>query len=506
MRLYESLLYIATVCTIFNNNVPHQHHIASANLALHIAHFILEGERFTLYPVYCIAIYTSINILLSDTGVLKPTTAAYTTTILLIITMLSALASYVLKVGKLPDLTGKYKQISCTVKYLSSDHITSINSKFDINELDSDALNNPFIPQYNESKLQLVVKFYYPTAIKQYNQLSRMQYTNGRVAAAIAKYGSIPSFIMKPITYMKLHSSPDLPVIQQPDKLPVIIFSHGLGGHADVYSAMCEDLASHGYIVVVPTHNDHSACISELPNEGIIEHHYLTSDELKSHVAILIRQAQLCRRVRELKWLTDYIIHSEKNNRWGQNFTVDNKSMTINQTNKFNIAQRFDLDRIAAVGHSFGGISVCSYAAVDSRIKAVLGHDTWFLPIAKSLLSNGVKQPLLQTVSEHFYKWSENWDVQQQFIHASRKHNNQQIDQCLVFHGTRHNNFSDVAAWNPVLTRVIKAIGSIDEQTAFKQINTVQYLWIDQQLDVNINNPSITLDEYIRSQSNIKHQ
>src|SRR5262249_46511497 len=35
---------------------------------------------------------------------------------------------------------------------------------------------------------------------------------------------------------------------------PVIVFSHGLGGSRNNYGYFCNHLASHGYIVIAPTH------------------------------------------------------------------------------------------------------------------------------------------------------------------------------------------------------------------------------------------------------------
>ena len=48
-------------------------------------------------------------------------------------------------------------------------------------------------------------------------------------------------------------------------RLPVVIFSHGLGGTPDIYQSIIMDLASRGYIVVAVEHTDHSQSVTVLP-------------------------------------------------------------------------------------------------------------------------------------------------------------------------------------------------------------------------------------------------
>ncbi len=59
-------------------------------------------------------------------------------------------------------------------------------------------------------------------------------------------------------------------------KFPVIVFSHGLHGHRTVYSGICCDLASHGYIVAAIEHKDRSACLTfnRIPGPGVTEGDY----------------------------------------------------------------------------------------------------------------------------------------------------------------------------------------------------------------------------------------
>jgi predicted dienelactone hydrolase len=41
-----------------------------------------------------------------------------------------------------------------------------------------------------------------------------------------------------------------------PKTLPMVVFSHGMGGSRDAFGDLTAHWASHGYIVVLPTHDD----------------------------------------------------------------------------------------------------------------------------------------------------------------------------------------------------------------------------------------------------------
>ncbi len=46
------------------------------------------------------------------------------------------------------------------------------------------------------------------------------------------------------------------PTDDQPGPFPLVVFSHGMGGSAAAFASLSECLASHGYVVVHPTHSD----------------------------------------------------------------------------------------------------------------------------------------------------------------------------------------------------------------------------------------------------------
>ena len=57
---------------------------------------------------------------------------------------------------------------------------------------------------------------------------------------------------------------------------PVIVFSHGLHGHRSIYSGICCELSSHGYVVAAVEHKDKSACLTfdRVPGRGVAEGDY----------------------------------------------------------------------------------------------------------------------------------------------------------------------------------------------------------------------------------------
>jgi len=75
-------------------------------------------------------------------------------------------------------------------------------------------------------------------------------------------FGTLLHYISIPV----LKNAPLLPATTRSKRWPVAIFSHGLGGTRNAYSAIAGGIASGGAIVICPEHRDGSAPISYIRN------------------------------------------------------------------------------------------------------------------------------------------------------------------------------------------------------------------------------------------------
>jgi pimeloyl-ACP methyl ester carboxylesterase len=134
-------------------------------------------------------------------------------------------------------------------------------------------------------------------------------------------------------------SARDAPIRGGSTSYPLVIFSHGNGGLRFQNFTQCEFLASQGFIVVSPDHTGNSA-LAPLP-DGIVQF----DPEIPIH-ALLTRLGDVP-------------------------FLIDQFTAPVPSPELAEIVARVDGDRIAAGGHSFGGLTTLNVTKTDQRIKAV---------------------------------------------------------------------------------------------------------------------------------------
>jgi dienelactone hydrolase len=113
-----------------------------------------------------------------------------------------------------------------------------------------------------------------------------------------------------------------------PSKLPVIIFSHGLGGSREGYSYLGKYWASHGYVSVHLTH--HGSDTESLMAGGIAD----MKKNMQAQATDPMNAVNRCKDV---------------------SFVIDQLTAADSDDDKFPLKGKLDLKHIGMAGHSFGG-------------------------------------------------------------------------------------------------------------------------------------------------------
>lgn len=137
--------------------------------------------------------------------------------------------------------------------------------------------------------------------------------------------------------------------MQKQRQYPVLLFSPGLGAVAEFYSGLLEDLASRGYVVVAINH-PHISGVTVLPGGRVVPMlAALEEDETRLASAAPVV-------VDDLRTTLDWLQRQ-------------------NQDPKHLLGGHLDLNRIGALGHSFGGSAALQAARVDKRLRAAANLD-----------------------------------------------------------------------------------------------------------------------------------
>ncbi|KAM9778368.1 platelet-activating factor acetylhydrolase [Syngnathus typhle] len=274
------------------------------------------------------------------------------------------------------------------------------------------------------------------------------------------------------------------------EKCPVVIFSHGLGAFRTLYSCICTELASQGFIVASVEHRDQSAsatftlqqkCKMETTNENSLKTsltdtlvrewmYYRSLQQGEQEFPLRYQQVQQradeC--IRALQKLADI------------NSGIPMENVLQTQFDWKTLENSMDLGRVAIMGHSFGGATVIEALAREAKFKCAVALDAWMFPLKDEIFPQ-VNQPIFFINSEKFH-WPAN-------IKRIKMLDSSDIERkMMTIRGSVHQSFPDFTflAGN-LIGKLMKLRGDIDPAIGIDLSNKASLAFLQRHLGLKKN-------------------
>jgi dienelactone hydrolase len=214
---------------------------------------------------------------------------------------------------------------------------------------------------------QAVVDEYLPAAVREGIERSR---------------GGILGLLTRDLSKVHAHSLRNADVSPQQRSYPVLIMRAGASSAVWNYSALAEDLASHGY-VVVGLDAPYRTGVVAFPDGRAITQTTENNPELCEEVTDHEEQDKCVNRILAA-WTADIA------------FVLDRLEQLNVSDSSGKFTGRLDTTRVGVFGHSFGGAQAAQFCSEDSRCKAAADVDG---ALHGSVIQAGIHTPFMFLLS-----------------------------------------------------------------------------------------------------------
>lgn len=197
----------------------------------------------------------------------------------------------------------------------------------------------------------------------------------------IHQQSGIPFWLLSGLKKTKTYAKPNELISLNNEIYPVIIISHGAGPMIEHYTALCEELASHGYIVV-GVNRPYMAPITRFPDNRIIKGLLNAKKKEGKEAAKIWKKEQAEVAIHDI----DFVLNSIEK---------------LNAQSSWPLYNKLDLDHIGICGHSAGGTLAMRMCMKDDRFKAGVALDS-------ELRDNKImtfSTPFLAIIGEKSHLW-----------------------------------------------------------------------------------------------------
>lgn len=334
---------------------------------------------------------------------------------------------------------------------------------------------------------QIKVTAWYPidllTAARANNRAPYLRETIREARAFATEMGDSTAY--DNLAAVQTHSFLDAPILSGTSSLPVLIFSHGFTGLISAYTALIEDLASRGYVVLSVAHT-YEVVATSLSNGSIVTM-LDAKGELRQPIRDVIaewndedstmaRVTASSSDAEKLKILNEYLSRVPKTHavvdRWTKDakLVLDKLPTLSPNTIGGQLARRIDLLRLGVLGHSMGGVMAGQFCVEDSRCRAGLNLDG--IPQSGTMINAKMKQPFLMVYSARPGRLGASDLI---YSRAASRYYRVDVDD------TRHIDFSDMNFWGGPL-RKAGASGTMAPERAAELTRLIVGQYFDQEL------------------------
>jgi fermentation-respiration switch protein FrsA (DUF1100 family) len=284
---------------------------------------------------------------------------------------------------------------------------------------------------------------------------------------------------------VRTHADLDGPPAASPKKFPILIFSHGYTGIPSSYTALLEDLASHGYAVLSVVHpyeaseatleNGHVVSIRD--NDGKFPQG--VQDVLAewgaedATMAAVTRTADDAEQIRLLRgYLSGLRLTALALRRWVDDtkLVIDRLPSLPKSTAGGRLAERLDVGRLGVFGHSMGGVTAGQFCVEDRRCLAGLNLDG--SPQSGTMIDVSMPRPFLMVYSARPGRVGASDAIYRRAAHPYIR---------VDVRDTGHLEFSDMVFWDgPLQAR--KLLGPLPAARAIEVTRTIVRQYFDQEL------------------------
>ena len=294
-------------------------------------------------------------------------------------------------------------------------------------------------------------------------------------------FGNVDLF--NDLVNVRTHAILDAAPAARPARLPLLLFSHGYTSVPAASTALLEDLASHGYVVLSVIHPYESSA-STIADGRLVT---MTDDagklrqpiqdvlsEWRREDAIMGEVTAAPDRAAQLQRLRDYLAgltHTrEALKRWVDDIRAAIAQWPAVKTGPASALRgRVNLERFGVFGHSMGGVSSAEYCLGEHRCAAILNLDG--IPQYGSMIDQRLGRPLLMMYSSRPGRVGASDAIYERTAQPYYK---------VVADNTLHLDFTDMAFWPPLRER--KIIGGAAPDVVTANTRVVVQEFFDQEL------------------------